>query len=682
MLTWMDGTWGKAGPLNSVTKLAAIVTKSKSNLEYARWVVATVRDRIISKQSSLQDGWSVDLLTGERDKSHKGIIDLYMYKKDMATYLLGGLLESHPFQSEAKADLRKVFQSHQSYRKLFKPVAETPPRVAETPHNEAVAETPQADLSFMAAWRKSTELLCELVEELVFMSKEDGLLKVAMKARKTPAEFFVAYEAPKEKLEEILKQVTNETAVVSAKAEAPVGADLVGTSSLNPDDTLDVLEAELVASGVAFDDVAKFRAQAERRVRAFVKLVSMANMSEQQVKTAIEDSASGKASSCTLLYDPKLVGESRTAPHIRIPPFSESHALTVVGGFTSCRGTAGYVAPGDQVLIMDATKKGLNSTAIPRVFQDEMSVKVKTNTSTQVLLVYSQANLMARRRATRTIEGLRQVETLNVFTARPLSLPYRKRLHFKDCSHDNWAPVIGTVEFERWETCWTLRFKEKKRLFGDFHVAVGGAGDAEPVDDQPEIQVADIDEEEVVEDKLPGTEQLVVKPGRLNRAVIREDSNIEPVFMHALGSKVYEELLHSFSIQAMVDGTPGPGNCALACIKRRVPYIGLCLSDGHADLLLHQLQYLVFQEMKKEDSPLFEPSLGKMLVETGGKKPVLADKPGRRPLGQADPEQPAKKPRAGVVNIGANPAPGTAAGSDLPPPDSEDSDMGETQQMG
>ena len=89
-------------------------------------VCVCVKDRILSKQSSLGDGWSEELLTGSRDKSNKGTIDLYMYKLDMKTYLLGGLLEPRPFQSEAKVDLRAISQSHESYRSLFKPVAVTP----------------------------------------------------------------------------------------------------------------------------------------------------------------------------------------------------------------------------------------------------------------------------------------------------------------------------------------------------------------------------------------------------------------------------------------------------------------------------------------------------------------------------------------------------------------------------
>jgi len=76
--------------------------------------VVSIKHRIILKQSSIHDGWSEELLTGARDTSSKGIIDLYMHKLDMKTYLLGSLLESHPIQSEAKVQLPKIFKSHEN----------------------------------------------------------------------------------------------------------------------------------------------------------------------------------------------------------------------------------------------------------------------------------------------------------------------------------------------------------------------------------------------------------------------------------------------------------------------------------------------------------------------------------------------------------------------------------------
>ena len=150
-------------------------------------------------------------------------------------------------------------------------------------------------------------------------------------------------------------------------------------------------------------------------------------------------------------------------PHLRLPPFSEQHGTICVGAFTSSRSSPGHVGPGDMVLFLDGTKKGLSSNAITRTFVDDNNTKVK-NVQTHIMLVYNEASLMSRRRATRTIEGLRQVDTLNVFTNRPMNFPYRKRLHFTDCSLANLSAVIGALAFERWSDSWTLTYKDKKNI--------------------------------------------------------------------------------------------------------------------------------------------------------------------------------------------------------------------------
>ena len=118
----------------------------------------------------------------------------------MKTYLLGPWLEMHAFQSNANDALRAIFKDHCSYREKLRPVAKTPPG------------QPEPDLSFMSSWRKSTERLANMVEHYVFESRDDGLLKIAMKARKTPNDFFEAYESAKEKMDDVLAEIAKETA--------------------------------------------------------------------------------------------------------------------------------------------------------------------------------------------------------------------------------------------------------------------------------------------------------------------------------------------------------------------------------------------------------------------------------------------------------------------------------------
>ena len=160
-------------------------------------------------------------------------------------------------------------------------------------------------------------------------------------------------------------------------------------------------------------------------------------------------------------------------------------------------------------------------------------------------------------------------------------------------------------------------------------------------------------------------EQLAVKPGR-RACHIREDTNIEPVFMHSLSRKFHEELIHSLCIHAMVDGTPGSGAAAVACICKRIPYLGLCFTDSHKELLMQHLIHLMLKEMETEDSALYEPGIVKSATQAQAKQ--------KRPVEDAsNPEQGGKKPRHGVVNVSSD------GGKRWTPtePDDEQSDPGE-----
>ena len=152
--------------------------------------------------------------------------------------------------------------------------------------------------------------------------------------------------------------------------------------------------------------------------------------------------------------------------------------------------------------------------------------------------------------------------------------------------------------------------------------------------------------EEIPEDTLPGMEQLAVKPGR-RACHIREDSNIEPVFMHSLSPKFHEELIHSLCIHAMVDGTPGSGAAAVACICKRIPYLGACFTDSHKELFIQHLIHLMIKEMGKEDSVLYEPGMVKSATPPQAKPKRSGEDEGKNRQGR-------KKMRPGAINLSGN----------------------------
>lgn len=62
----------------------------------------------------------------------------------------------------------------------------------------------------------------------------------------------------------------------------------------------------------------------------------------------------------------------------------------------------------------------------------------------------------------------------------------------------------------------------------------------------------------------------------------RKDSDVEPVFYHFLPKVVYDNMVGSWSVAAVLDCTPGQGEFAKACMERRIAYVGVCLSESHA----------------------------------------------------------------------------------------------------
>ena len=63
---------------------------------------------------------------------------------------------------------------------------------------------------------------------------------------------------------------------------------------------------------------------------------------------------------------------------------------------------------------------------------------------------------------------------------------------------------------------------------------------------------------------------------------VRKDTDCEPVFYHCLPKALYDTLLGSWSVTAVLDLSPGQGELAKSAIEKRLSYVGICLSEAHA----------------------------------------------------------------------------------------------------
>ena len=213
-----------------------------------------------------------------------------------------------------------------------------------------------------------------------------------------------------------------------------------------------------------------------------------------------------------------------------------------------------------------------------------------------------------QRAAGSIIGSLSQLETLHIVSGESLRLAAKDRLHYGGSTRGD---CIQGVEASSWECereTWQLTVAEKKNLFKEHRIAVGGANPAAADEEKHQRK--------------------------------RADTEREPVFFHAPPILLCEELLHDYNIAAVLDATAGSGRMAMTCIRRRIPYLGICLSAEHAAMLTKRLEYEVFSSMQVEDDELFCPALAVLL--TGDKPKKTKGKGKAKAKAKADGEAKAK----------------------------------------
>jgi len=142
------GISSSAVALNSVYALASLCEKTKT-LDKLMWVMHSLDDSL--KNEYVHPGeLTLRNLTG-KNAGGKGLIDLFMYKKELRDYLAGPFMESKGFDYESKLAVRNFSADHVEYRKMFG-------------YDTASAGPLVTDLTFMTLLPASTQAFIKLFE--------------------------------------------------------------------------------------------------------------------------------------------------------------------------------------------------------------------------------------------------------------------------------------------------------------------------------------------------------------------------------------------------------------------------------------------------------------------------------------------------------------------------------------
>ncbi len=361
-----------------------------------------------------------------------------------------------------------------------------------------------------------------------------------------------------------------------------------------------------VPPNAAEDDlikIDKFRMHARRHVAAYVRLevepTSEAIMTKTIVESAVgplrgarisdEQGNSINKTFVHLTYDVKLAGKASSAPHLRVPPLRQNggHLAKCIGAALKSRADPETIDPGDLFLLYDGMKHG-NENVLTQTPFKTLQGHALTRTVRRLVCMYSEGSLRARLGTTRRQSAIRQVEHIYLISAQGMRVVPKDHLHYDGT---NQGETIGFVHATKWTDPTGLRVtaEESKALFGK--VGLIAVGDANP-----------------------STEE---KP-------LSADGK-EPAFYHAPPYELDAEMCHSWPAAAHIDFTPGPGHRALLSCKKKLPYLGFCLTETHRDLIIKHLEGEVFKAMQVEGGDLYQPALAELLVDKNDKKETEDD---------------------------------------------------------
>ncbi|CAK9038886.1 Uncharacterized protein SCF082_LOCUS22815 [Durusdinium trenchii] len=406
------------------------------------------------------------------------------------------------------------------------------------------------DRSWQGTLSETGRLLFNLVQALVYQQQHDGSLRTSLKA-------WMKSRAQKDHGKPLEQK----------EAEGPTSSSALaaGGSSVSLSELLGEKWADVSAEdSTSLEDWREYVAQ----------------MTEQFVTFTIDDNSlrtsefGDKLTSTVLpkvdgpvlaIYDVKTSGESSSNPNVRQPPLRANHLKRSLQAFAQCRqkpGEEGELREGDFFFIFDGGKSG-NEMAINNAFLKMDGSHMEKQKTTYTLLT-DEESLKDRRERTRGF--VQQDERIYVMSRLPLNMPKVTRKFFPG---SNYGSCLGPVKAPAYldPCCWRLTLEEKGQLYGrDGKILVGGP-----------------------------CEEPSPKPPS-------EDSR-EPVSWHFMNPKIFGELLHSFKPKAVVKFTDIDHNCAIECLKARVPLVSCCFTAAHASLLKKKVICELWKALCDESIP-------------------------------------------------------------------------------
>jgi len=206
-------------------------------------------------------------------------------------------------------------------------------------------------------------------------------------------------------------------------------------------------------------------------------------------------------------------------------------------------------------------------------------------------------------------------------------IPEQKRVHYPGTNLGN---ALTDVAYESWDTTWKLDLDDKKALYMENRVGVGGRSDGS-------VPGENDDGDDVVSEgefpKAPTFNAPVIGGGRGSGH--RPRTQVEPTFWFQFPVCYFVEMLKGYFAKQVIDLTPGAGRCALAAMQCNMCYVGICFNESHRVHLMAHITDEVKNRMREEGHPLYDYGYARWCATP--RAPVALQMPPPKPLAQPAP---------------------------------------------
>ena len=569
LLLRMDGLPKAKNPFSSLQRLQTIVSKAQTDQQLLVWFLYGIA-HMVEHLKVLPDSPDLTMtgLAGRKTASGEplshGTLDLLHFKKTAHQHIFGTLavnLRLDAAGGDWLLQAKQCYRSHEEYY-LSKVPARDLWRISMTP----------AQARFM-----------RFAEELIYTDNLDNSIRALLRASKgaTQLDEDTTLAAALQEVQSLQIEATRE-AEMDAGMEAAVPVD-----SDEDEDRRKGLVLEIVLKGedgaepgsrsLAWKDLTPCCKSAYQRAEGyinqqldnFVHLLHLDNLDEamgvllQTPAGKYEPPMEGNRRKFVgILVDTRVLGEANNRPAIRLPPLDVVSIHKLLSAIRNRHGETYHQTLHEHDLYM--TLSGGRDLVKYSSWFNNLD-KTKQQVTHRTVFVHMDPESVESRYS--RVAGVCSAKSWDMLrlTAQPWpkrTLSTVKRLNYKGKTvHDNLGPVI-MPDLDNRHECWTTTWAIKKLVYAGNIIKVGGT-DGYTDDNKP--QQGDSLEEEPAKEKVTA----------------RSDEMEEPLFFHAMPMEFFEELIHDFSLGAIICIGVGDGAAALACLRQRVPFTGFCLTEEH-----------------------------------------------------------------------------------------------------